>query len=349
MDMFEMSILERHMVEEDMMKMDIFEINRLLNNNVNVWVDENGTGYLELNEVPSPNIIYNVLKQIFILFFVFVGAGTTAILVISFTVYNHINKEYNAMVRSDYITEDDENDNETEDETEDEAEFLIKYLDEYNDLEERDIENEELTTFKDLYLEEKTPKGVIIMCYNKSTGAFEYFSDSKDLPYSYLEVIACSYVIKYRCKELLINTSLELENAQKLKEQLENKTKERNSVLNAILDKDSTEEEKGVSVEAEVSKKSSTFNVFARFKGYNADSQITTNTMINNNKNKDSIKDKETKDKNVILLERSNHYIYKGKIEDYYKEHNNKDKVEEFEHLDYNAFKRLSTDEKKNL
>ena len=61
MDMFEMSILERHMVEEDMMKIDIFKINRLLNNNVNVWVDENGTGYLELNEAPSPNIIYNVL------------------------------------------------------------------------------------------------------------------------------------------------------------------------------------------------------------------------------------------------------------------------------------------------
>ena len=63
---------------------------------------------------------------------------------------------------------------------------------------------------------------------------------------------------------------------------------------------------------------------------------------------KDNAKD-NVEDKNVVLLERSNHYIYKGKCEDYYTLYNNKEQIEEFEHLDYNAFKKLSTDEKKNL
>ena len=65
----------------------------------------------------------------------------------------------------------------------------------------------------------------------------------------------------------------------------------------------------------------------------------TTNTTNTTNTNSD-----------VILLEQSNHYIYRGKIEDYniLQEKDNR-KSDDFEHLDYNAFKKFKSHEKKTI
>ncbi len=327
--------------------MDILEISNFADDRVNIWLDENGTGHLKLEEAINQNNFYNMFKQLSIILFVFIAAGTFSFTLIAINVYNDVNREYNAVVGYDSSEDDDD--------IEDEANFLEKYLDEYNNLEEREIDDEELSLFKDLYIEENTPRGVIFMCYNKDTAAFEYFSNSKDIPYSYLEVVARNYVVKHLCKELLIDSSAELEKAKKLTQQLEDKVKNKNGTLdttNTLCWDDPlcevVENEKNEKSEKneknEEDKKPSTFNVFARFKTYNKDT-----ALENDKKDKNNAGDKDnTQDKNVVLLERSNHYIYKGKCEDYYL-HSKQEKVEEFEHLDYNAFKKLPKDEKKNL
>ena len=214
--------------------MDMIEINSSGNEYDNIWLDENGTGHLELEEVIASNKIYNVIKQLCIFFFVLVGAGTFSFVLIAINVYNEVNKEHKATIGYGSDIEVYGEEDNAEEDTEDEVNFLKKYLDEYRALEERVICDEELSSFKNLYLEEKTPRGIILMCYDKNTGAFEYFSTSKDIPYSYLEVVARSYVLKYLCKELLIDTSVELEKAQKLKKQLEDKTKKKDSILDTV-------------------------------------------------------------------------------------------------------------------
>jgi hypothetical protein len=181
-------------------------------------------------------------------------------------------------------------------------------------LEEREIDKDELESLKEQFIEEKTPRGIIMLNYENE--GFTYYCNTTDIPYKFLEAIAQHYVIKYNCKSLLIDTKLELEKAKKLKEEKEREEKE-------CEEKEREEKERE-------EKTASSFNVFARFKTYNDTSK---NEKI---KNKEDIK---------ILPERSNHYKYKGKLEDYEKLFN-KDKPEEFEHLDYSTFKKLASDKK---
>lgn len=308
--------------------MDILEITGL--EQPNILVDENGTGYLVESKIDNSvtfiSVFYELISKLFILFFVFVGAGSIAFITISLSVYNDIN-EYNKLIESVGKREGEGG----EEEEECEEEFLEKYLDEYDSLEERKMNETELDDFKNLYIAEKTPRGSVMMCYNNATGAFEYYSDLKDLPYSYLEVVGRSYVVKYLCKELLIDTKSEVEKAKKIKEKLESENTVKDEVEGA-----------GVGIEDGVGDGGKNkFNVFARFKSYNADSK----KVSKKSQKDDGVKDNAS----VLLLERSNHYVYKGKLADYEKEHNDEDSTEEFEHLDYNTFKNLSMDEKKNL
>ena len=325
--------------------MDILEVICL--DQPNILVDENGTGYLVEgkinNAVTFISVFYEVIRKLFVLFFVFVGAGSIAFITISLSVYNDI-KEYNKFTERIREGEGDDGEGEGEGE-ESEEEFLEKYLQEYDTLEERKLNEIELGDLKNLYIEEKTPRGNVIMSYNNITGAFEYYSNSKDLPYSYLEVVGRSYVIKYLCKELLIDTKSEIDKAKKIKEK--NKVEGAGIGLDDKTANEINEVNKANKVNKanEANEANEKVNVFARFKNYNTDTKKESTKL---QKPGDSNENKESNE--VILLERSNHYVYKGKLEDYEKEHrNDEDSTEEFEHLDYNTFKNLSMDEKKNL
>ena len=261
------------------------------------------------------NIVCELLVNASILFFVMVGGFGFAITVIGF-IEHEVLREYNAHIG--YNEEDKEDDEEeVEEGKETEEEFCAKYMDLYKDLEERMINKDELESLKKQFIEEKTPRGVIILNYDSE--GFTYYCNTIDIPYNFLEAVAQHYVIKYNCKNLLVDTGLELEKARQLKEEKEQEEKERK-------EKEQEAKECGEKV-------SSSFNVFARFKTYN-----------DTPKNEKTKKEEDIK----ILPERSNHYKYKGKLEDYEKLFN-KDKPDEFEHLDYNTFKKLSNDEKKTL
>ena len=82
----------------------------------------------------------------------------------------------------------------------------------------------------------------------------------------------------------------------------------------------------------------------------------------NIDENMDENMDKNMEDKNMrlninmrnkmskkIILENTNHYIYKGKLDDYNNQFLEKSITDEFEHIDYNTFKRDILSEKKTL
>lgn len=130
---------------------------------------------------------------------------------------------------------------------------------------------------------ETTPRGDVMMYYSSKLNSFVYHSNTKDIPYKYLETVARKYVIEYKCKSLYIDIRKEFEkgvNKYKNIKEREERAKE---------NKDSNDNE---------NKKK---QIFANLKTYNRKGEV-------HNKQKDKI---------YILKEKSNRYSYRGKIEEY--------------------------------
>ena len=162
--------------------------------------------------------------------------------------------------------------------------------------------------WKDIFLDNETPDGKIIMNYDNSLQGFTYYTDKKNIPYNYLETVARLYVIKHDCKYIYINSELELEKSKKINdEKIENEK---------VIKRENDNCE-------EVNKIAEKKNVFAKLKSYK-------NEKMSNNK----------KD-NIIIPEKMNKYIYKGKLLDYELIINMKNNVDDdFERLDYSTFKK---------
>lgn len=259
--------------------------------------------------------VYNSIKN----FFVVITTIGTGLVIATVFVGLIMGNVYGHDYLSNNIIEDDLDSNEEDEEDE---EYENKYLDEYKNLENNDLGED----YKDSFIEEKTPRGIVKMNYNPCLNCFNYYSNSKEIPYSYLEVVGRSFVIKNNCKNIFIDYQKEIDKANKLyEEQLLEKKK---------LEEKRLEEERERLQKEEEQKNS----VFAIFKSYNTskvDSEIT------------AASGKKIVDENnkVILPENSNRYIYKGKLIEY-SEYINKGNLEknpdEFEHLDYATFKKLS-------
>jgi len=82
------------------------------------------------------------------------------------------------------------------------------------------IENK-LNNFINYYIIEYTPIGNVIMNFNNYNKSFEYYSDHT-IPYRYLETIGRKYVMTYRCKDIFIDMTQEVEKANKLNETKKN-------------------------------------------------------------------------------------------------------------------------------
>ena len=100
-----------------------------------------------------------------------------------------------------------------------EYEFLDNNISEFEDLSMNDLHD----SYNKDFIEVKTPKGLVYMNYDKTLEVFNYYCNSKEIPYNYLQSVARSFVIKYNCKNIYIK-----ENNHNTDERNENNTYEIN-------------------------------------------------------------------------------------------------------------------------
>ena len=214
-------------------------------------------------------------------------------------------------VESEYSKEDGEEDGEEDEDEESEEGDDEPYE-----------ENEDLVSLKDNFIEEKSPRGIIYMAYDNSIDSYIYYSKTKDIPYKYLETVARKYVIDNKCLNIYVDYKEEyIQGLNKYKQRLQ----ERKELLeNKIKQQELKQDEDNV----ENKKK----NIFAIFKSYNKQDKSTKNNT-------------DTTTKEYILTENSNHYKYKGNLDDYekiLKEKASQESVlKEYEQIDFKAYKNM--------
>ena len=81
---------------------------------------------------------------------------------------------------------------------------VFKYEIEFEELESRDLSQNELNELKDKYIECDIPLNKVKMYYDSTQNAFCYYTKFGDVIYKYLQVVARKYVIEYDCKILFI-------------------------------------------------------------------------------------------------------------------------------------------------
>ena len=64
----------------------------------------------------------------------------------------------------------------------DDTNYDKKYQNEFDDLEERKLDDAELAGLREKSLEEETPLGVVKMHYNSEYGGFEWYCDTNHIP-----------------------------------------------------------------------------------------------------------------------------------------------------------------------
>ena len=126
---------------------------------------------------------------------------------------------------------------------------------------------------------ENTPLGNVLMYYDNNQKTFCYYGP-KSIPFKYLETVARKYVKIFNCKPLYVDTKKELEKAENLlKEKQEREEMEQ---------QDKSVEDSGNSDE---SKKQENNDVFAIFKSYKKTSESSSvNTDINHKSDIQNIK-----------------------------------------------------------
>ena len=80
-----------------------------------------------------------------------------------------------------------------------------KYYDTFDKLESKELSKEYIKSLQNCVLYETTTKGNIVMYYDHSSESFNYYCDTKDISYLYLETVARKYVITYKCKKILVD------------------------------------------------------------------------------------------------------------------------------------------------
>ena len=183
-------------------------------------------------------------------------------------------------------------------------------------------ENQDLLSLKDNFIEEKSPRGIIYMAYDKSIDSYIYYSKTKDIPYKYLETVARKYVIDNKCLNIYVDYKEEyIQGLNKYKQRL---LQQKELLENKIKKQQQKQDEDNI----ENKKKS----IFANFKSYNKQDKITKNNT-------------DTNTKEYILTENSNHYKYKGNLDDYEKMLKEKASQEsvlkEYEQIDFKTYKNI--------
>ena len=192
----------------------------------------------------------------------------------------------NKLIERDLSFDDDSDiDSDTEYEKKD-IPYENEMFEEYDNLEDRDLTEDDVKDLSLNTITETTPRGDVLMYYDEDLKSFVYYSKTKEIPYKYLETVARKYVINYDCKNIYVDIRKEYENGV-------NKCKE-------IKEKEKANAEK-TGTDAEPTGENKKKQLFVKLKSYNRKAEI-------NSKQKDKI---------YILREQSNRYSYRGKIEEY--------------------------------
>lgn len=154
-----------------------------------------------------------------------------------------------------------------------------KYYYEYRFLEDRDLSENVLQKLKNTYIKEKTPVTEVIMSYDHNLEMFLYWSDTKSIPYKYLDAVSHKYCIENDCKQISVDYKEEFDKATRIFYEKKQKEKERENTIN-------TENNKPKSV-------------FATFKPYNVKNS------------------KKRQNDNFINVEKCNKFKHMGNILEY--------------------------------
>jgi hypothetical protein len=149
-------------------------------------------------------------------------------------------------------------------------------------------------------LRETTPRGEIVMYYDTKTKSFNYYSNSKNIPYSTLDAVARKYVCLHKDLSIYIDIRDEVQKGleKRLKKDKDNKLKlERNKD-----NKDNNNTNDGMISSAKKS-------LFAAFKNYK--------TGRNAPKSLHNYDGKVTMEEFVVIKDNINKFIYKGTLEQY--------------------------------
>ena len=161
--------------------------------------------------------------------------------------------------------------------------FEDKYMEEVKKINERELTDDQLSQLKYSIVLENTPMGNIVMYYDQDTEMFSYYSDRREIPYKYLDVIARKYVKVFDCKMIYTLIEDELEASKKKLEDV----KEKNNIQIEIKKKEK---------EKEKEKKK---DIFAAYKNYNIKS------------------DQPVKDEDYLIKENINKFKRIGLLKDY--------------------------------
>ena len=140
-------------------------------------------------------------------------------------------------------------------------------------------------------LRETTPRGDIIMYYDAETKSFNYYSNSKNIPYSTLDAVARKYVCLHKDPSIYIDIRDEVQKGREkcLKQDKDNKSKL------AKLEGNKNKNKSGNEILSSAKK-----SLFAAFKNYK--------TGRNNDDGKKEI---------VIMKDCINKFVYKGTLDQY--------------------------------
>jgi len=194
-----------------------------------------------------------------------------------------------------------------------EGEYTAKYTEEYANLKERELSEDDLLTLNTRYVKEETPGGEVVMSYDKDTGCFSYYTDNlKEITYAILETVARKFVVENDCKTIYTICKKAAATATAKATAQEDSEDD---------DEDAVSSDEEVVVEKPVS-------VFAKFKKYNTGGKGSVPNF-----------------KAVIdVVEQTNHFRFKGKLYDYeeIQKRNEAERnvTEPTKNLDYAAYKK---------
>ena len=232
-------------------------------------------------------------------------------------IYNNYEKDARETCSSSGSSEADTSASASEAEAEAEIDASIA---DFSNLLDRELTEEELSQLQFKIVREPTPGGEIIMTYHRETESFWYYAEHlKDVHYSMLETVARKFVIEYDCKRIYMQTALQEEVEPTT---LADKAVEHNAVEHKAVEHKAVEPEQ-------------TKPIFAKFKKYNSGGKGA-------NPNFKSV---------LKVIEQTNHFRYKGKLQDYanlIKERAEKEKAKASPILDYAAYRELLMAKKEN-
>jgi hypothetical protein len=239
------------------------------------------------------------LYDVFSLFSLFATSALIAFSVTGWTIYKRADDDW----EWEYNSEEEEGDADAED-----VEYDELYYSEFDKLEERVLEKEDLEKLGNVVVREKTPNGEVIMTYNSNTESFWYYCDDKNVKYTVLDTVARKFAIDNNCKCICVNYKAEFEKAKVaiMADQITSNVTA--SASTSVADSSVSASTSVADTQPAVVKRS----IYAKFKNYksgNATSVAANATSTANNSS--------DKTKIYILTEKANRFTYKGRVSNY--------------------------------